>query len=70
MTLVSAAEAAKLLCLSQSTLAKMRITGRGPRFRKHGRLVVYDHVDLETWSDAGACLSTSEYLATPLPDSR
>ena len=34
-------EAARFLKLSPRTLEKMRVVGGGPRFRKHGRRVLY-----------------------------
>lgn len=43
-------EAAAELRLSPRTLEKMRVLGGGPRFRKHGRRVVYARGDLATWS--------------------
>ena len=60
MHLLTPPEAAKLLHLSPSTLAKMRLTGRGPRYRKHGKSVVYASHDLENWSDGQARNSTSD----------
>jgi predicted DNA-binding transcriptional regulator AlpA len=44
------AEAAAIhLNLSKSTLAKLRLTGVGPRFYKLGRRVVYSLEDLTDW---------------------
>jgi predicted DNA-binding transcriptional regulator AlpA len=55
-------EAAAVLKLSPRTLEKFRVIGGGPRYRKLGRRVVYSVQDLETWADARACDSTSDYL--------
>lgn len=56
-----AAEAAEYLGCGKSTLAKLRITGGGPRFSKLGkRTVVYDRADLEAYAKAGKVSSTSE----------
>ena len=55
-------EAAHVLKLSPRTLEKFRVIGGGPRYRKFGRRVVYSVQDLETWADARACDSTSDYL--------
>jgi predicted DNA-binding transcriptional regulator AlpA len=55
-------EAAQVLKLSPRTLEKFRVIGGGPRYRKLGRRVVYSVHDLETWADARACDSTSDYL--------
>ncbi|MBL8255979.1 MAG: helix-turn-helix domain-containing protein [Pseudoxanthomonas mexicana] len=53
-------EAARFLKLSPRTLEKMRVVGGGPRFRKHGRRVLYALVDLEAWSAERVCDSTSD----------
>ncbi len=53
-------EAATFLKLSPRTLEKQRVVGGGPRFRRHGRRVVYALDDLECWSSATACDSTSD----------
>jgi excisionase family DNA binding protein len=47
---LSTAEAAFYVGLSRRTLEKMRLNGRGPRFRRHGRFVRYHIDDLDTWS--------------------
>ena len=41
--------AAEYLGLSPSTLARMRVTGEGPRYSKAGRRVIYDIRDLDKW---------------------
>lgn len=53
-------EAAHYLCLSFRTLEKMRLTGDGPRFRKHGRYVRYHINDLDIWSEGRRRNSTSD----------
>ncbi len=35
--------------LSVKTLEKLRVTGRGPRYAKAGRRVIYDRRDLDEW---------------------
>jgi excisionase family DNA binding protein len=52
-------EAAHYLSLSYRTLEKMRLTGHGPRFRKHGRYVRYHIADLDDWSEGRRQSSTS-----------
>lgn len=53
-------QAAHYVGLSHRTLEKMRVTGKGPRFRKHGRHVRY-HIDaLDIWSAASEHASTSD----------
>ena len=59
--LLNAADAAKMLNLSTSTLAKMRLSGNSPRYIKLGRRVAYRQADLEVWIEAQAHNSTSEY---------
>ncbi len=53
-------EAAHYLCLSPRTLEKMRLTGDGPNFRKHGRYVRYHINDLDVWSEGQRHNSTSD----------
>lgn len=43
-------QAAFYVGLSARTLEKMRLEGRGPRYRKHGRYVRYHIEDLDVWS--------------------
>lgn len=58
---VRPADAAKLLKLSQSTLAKMRVHGTGPRYTKAGnKLVLYNVDDLHSWLLSRTRHSTSE----------
>jgi predicted DNA-binding transcriptional regulator AlpA len=63
---LSAREAARLLGLSESTLAKLRLSGGGPVYSKLGSRVVYMPEDLESWvvknrrrSTCGAALGTT-----------
>ena len=58
-------DAATYVCLSRRTLEKMRTTGNGPVYRKHGRYVRYHVADLDAWSAARRTRSTSEYGHTP-----
>ena len=51
--------AAQYLLLSPNTLEKYRVLGGGPRFRRHGRRVVYFKDDLDAWSQRRAYTSTS-----------
>lgn len=53
-------EAGNLLRLSTSTLAKMRVIGNGPAYRKHGRRVVYLIDELDRWSENGSRQDTSQ----------
>ena len=56
---LSTAQAAFYVGLSRRTLEKMRVTGRGPSYRKHGRYVRYHIDDLDSWSKSRARQSTS-----------
>jgi len=40
------------ICLSQATLARMAVTGGGPRFRKDGRFPLYDEPELDRFAEA------------------
>ncbi|MCA6110803.1 helix-turn-helix domain-containing protein [Bradyrhizobium cenepequi] len=53
-------EAATWLRLTKNTLEKMRVQGRGPAYRKHGRYVRYHIEDLVEWSQANKRRSTSD----------
>lgn len=53
-------EAAAWLRLTKNTLEKMRVNGRGPVYRKHGRYVRYHIEDLVEWSQASKRRSTSD----------
>jgi len=57
-------EAAGYLRLKPNTLEKMRSSGRGPRFRGHGRNVVYAIEDLDAWSGERVRQSTSDPTGT------
>jgi len=58
--LLTPKEAADLLGLGESTLAKLRLTGAGPIFRKLGRCVRYSAMDLTDWADRRIRRSTSD----------
>lgn len=55
-----AAEAARLVGLSESTLAKLRLNGNGPVYCKLGRRVVYRPADLEQWLQSRTTRDTSD----------
>lgn len=46
--------------LAVATLAKLRLTGDGPKFIKVGRVVVYDPNDLLAWLHGNRRNSTSD----------
>jgi excisionase family DNA binding protein len=53
-------EAAKMLGLASSTLAKLRLNGNGPAYCKLGRRVVYRRADLEEWLQSRTTRDTSD----------
>ena len=57
---LNANEAAKLLGLAPSTLAKLRLTGNGPLYCKLGRRVVYRLTDLKEWLQSRTVRDTSD----------
>jgi hypothetical protein len=64
--LLTTAEAAHLLRLSDRTLERFRVEGTGPRYVKAGpgnrARVLYRKDDLEAWLDGFRFRSTSEYV--------
>jgi hypothetical protein len=61
-----AEDAADYLHMSVGALAKLRLTGQGPRFSYHGRgkrNPVYTHAALDAWSAERRRGSTSEGAA-------
>jgi hypothetical protein len=58
--LLTPTEAASFLRISLSWLAKARMRGDGPPFRKVGRSIRYPEDDLIKWMRSGVRLSTSE----------
>ena len=59
--LLTTAEAAKRLHVSESFLAKERVKGTGCRYRKLGRAVRYSESDIELYLRSRARTSTSEH---------
>lgn len=57
--LIKPIEAAHFLGLSQSWLAKLRLTGDGPPYMKVGRQVRYSRADLLRWAELSLRHSTS-----------
>jgi predicted DNA-binding transcriptional regulator AlpA len=57
---VSAKMAARVVGLSESTLAKLRLNGNGPLYCKLGRRVVYRLSDLEQWLQSRTTRDTSD----------
>jgi hypothetical protein len=59
-TVLPASEAARVLGLSPSTLAKLRLRGSGPIYCKLGRRVLYRPDDLSAWLAEHLRMSTSD----------
>ena len=60
--LVSASQASRCLGLAMNTLAKMRVSGTGPPYEKHGgRLVLYHAGDIDDYRKQRLKRSASEY---------
>jgi len=60
-TFLTPKESAAFLRLSEVTLARWRIEGTGPAYRKFGRRVVYAKADLLAWADGQTKQNTSNY---------
>jgi excisionase family DNA binding protein len=60
VTFLTVMEAAALLRVSQVTLGRWRIEGRGPVYRKFGRRVLYADRDVIAWAAGQARMSTSD----------
>lgn len=56
-------QAADYLGISESTLAKWRVSGTGPVFGKLGRTVIYRRSDLDDWVQENIRRSTSDVAA-------
>jgi helix-turn-helix protein len=54
-------EAAVVVAMSESWLAKKRVTGDGPPYRKVGRSIRYSPTGLARWLKSREHRSTSEY---------
>jgi predicted DNA-binding transcriptional regulator AlpA len=59
-TLRTQREAACVLRCSERTLERLRLSGRGPRYIKTTRRVLYRESDLDAWLTARLVRSTSE----------
>ncbi len=46
--------------MSVSKLAKLRMSGKGPRYSKVDRVVLYDETDVDDWLEALKRASTSD----------
>jgi hypothetical protein len=57
---LTAKEAARVLGLAPSTLAKLRLYGNGPVYCKLGRRVVYRREDLAEWLETRVARDTSD----------
>lgn len=51
---------ANYMQVSVSKLAKLRMSGKGPRYSKVDRVVLYDKTDVDDWLEALKRAATSE----------
>lgn len=58
--LLTTSDAAPVAGVAAKTLENWRSDGKGPRFIKAGRKVLYDPADIAVWKDANRYSSTSE----------
>jgi excisionase family DNA binding protein len=58
--LLTQAEAAEILCLSERTLERLRVSGTGPKFVRMGKSVRYRIEDVEAFVADRVVGSTSE----------
>ena len=56
-------QAADVIGISKSTLAKLRLKGDGPKYLKIGKTILYRPPDIEEWMAGRIFNSTSEYAA-------
>lgn len=68
--LLLAPEAARILRLTVGTLAKHRVYGTGPVYRKNGGRVVYALRDVQAWSRRGARRWTQDPDAVAMPPAK
>lgn len=61
--ILTAAETAEYLGVSNNQLAKMRMDGKSPEFFKVGRAVRYRWSAIQTWIDQNTAKSTDDYYA-------
>ncbi|MBY0508516.1 MAG: helix-turn-helix domain-containing protein [Rhodospirillaceae bacterium] len=61
---LNTAQAAFYIGITEKTLKKMRARGDGPRFRRHGRAVVYHIDDLDVWSAARSNAANTNHPQT------
>lgn len=62
-TYLNQREAASYLRLGETTLEKLRLSGRGPRYSKPLKRILYRKADLDSWVDSHIRRSTSERSA-------
>lgn len=60
LRLLTQAEAAELLRLSERTLERYRVSGGGPSYAKLGKRVLYSETALLEWVASRSVRSTSE----------
>ncbi len=61
--LLTTSDAVPVAGVAVKTLENWRSDGKGPRFIKAGRKVLYDPADIATWKEANRFCSTSQAAA-------
>jgi predicted DNA-binding transcriptional regulator AlpA len=61
--LLTQRQAAEMLCLSERTLERFRVSGFGPKFLRLGKSIRYRPDDVERWIAGRVVGSTSERSA-------
>lgn len=61
LTNLTPVQAAEIIGISKSTLAKLRVKGDGPKYLKIGKTILYRPIDIEEWLEKRTFASTSEY---------
>ena len=59
-------DAAHYLGLTESTISKWRMSGRGPVYIKAGARVLYDRTDLDSWLETNKRQNTAQAPVTAI----
>jgi hypothetical protein len=60
--MLTAIQFSQQISVANSTLARWRLEGKGPRFLRAGRRILYDPKDIFAWLEANKRQSTSEIV--------
>lgn len=65
MQYLTTKEAARVVGLAPNTLAKLRMSGKGPKYAKNGRTVRYTPAWLKDWMEARTGTAVCQFWDTP-----